>query len=157
MERSTDTMENLMAYHPFLKGISPAFLHILNEAAMFATVDARQTIINEGADADYFYLIHSGSVVLEAYLPGKGTVTVQILGAGETLGCSWLYPPYRWRFTARPLEKTEFTALNARILRERISQNREFGYELAMRIGQVVLQRLQATRALLVDFHGVTE
>jgi len=157
MEKSTDSVEHLIAYHPFLKGINPSFLHILNEAAMFATFDPTQTIIDEGSDADYFYLIHNGTVALEAYLPGKGSVALQILGAGESLGCSWLYPPYRWRFTARPLEQVEVTAFDVRILRERVKQNHEFGYELAMRIGQVVWQRLQATRALLVDFHGITE
>ena len=32
--------------------------------------------------------------------------------------------------------------------------NHDFGYELGMRVGQVILQRLQATRAKLADFYA---
>ena len=157
MEKSTRTTENLIASHPFFKGIAPSCLRILNKVAMSASCDATQAILHEGGDADRFYLIHEGTVALETYVPGKGTVTVQILGAGESLGSSWLFPPYRWRFTARPLETTEVTVFDARLLRDHSKENHELGHELAIRVGQVIWQRLQATRALLVDFHGITE
>ena len=157
MNKTPDTPENAIARHPFLKGISSSFLHILNETATFKKYEPGDIIIKEGADADHLFLIHKGSVSLESHLPGKGPVRTQFLGAGESLGCSWLFPPYRWCFTARTLDPTEASVIDARFLRDCMKANHEFGHEIAMRIGQVLWIRLQAARALLVDFHGVTE
>lgn len=157
MQTETDVSEQLIAGHPFFKGLKPAFIAMLKDVSTFARYDASEAIIHEGADANRFYLIHEGTVALQAYLPGRGSVTVQILGAGEAMGCSWLFPPCRWHFSALTLEPTEVTAFDARALRARVKENPEFGYELAWRTGEVAWQRLQATRALLVDFHGITE
>jgi CRP-like cAMP-binding protein len=157
MDKVADTQGNRIADHPFLHGINSSFLHILGETAKFKRYEPGDTIIKEGSDADQLYLIHKGSVALEAYLPGKGLTKVQLLGAGESLGCSWLFPPYRWRFTARSLDATDATMFDARFLRDCMKANHEFGHEISMRIGQVLWQRLQSTRALLVDIHGVTE
>ena len=33
--------------------------------------------------------------------------------------------------------------------------NHEFGYEIAMRVGQLILERLQATRLRLLEMYGV--
>ncbi len=149
--------KELIAGHPFFKGLNARFVQMLMEISKFASYDIGETIISEGGDADRFFLIHRGTLSLEAYVPGKGLITVQILGAGEVLGCSWLYPPYRWRFSAQTLEETDVTVFEARALREQAITNPEFGYELAYRVGEIAWQRLQATRALLVDFYGVTE
>ncbi|HWB59771.1 MAG TPA: cyclic nucleotide-binding domain-containing protein [Chthoniobacteraceae bacterium] len=152
-----DIPEQLIAGHPFFNGLAPSFVHMLKDTAMFNRYDTKEAIINEGAVADHFYLIHTGTVSLEAYVPGRGSVVVQILGAGEALGCSWLYPPHRWHFSALPLEPAEITTFDARVLRKLASENPDIGYELAYRTGEVAWQRLQATRALLVDFYGKTE
>jgi len=158
MQTQTDnTATEMIAVHPFFKEINPSFLSILNRIARFVTYDVKDTILQEGADAESFHLIHSGTVALEAYVPGRGSVTVQILGAGEALGFSWLFPPYRWHFSARPIHRTEAVLLDARALREEAKRNHEFGHDLSMRVGQITMQRLQAARALLVDYHGITE
>ena len=33
--------------------------------------------------------------------------TVQAVNAGEALGWSWLFPPYRWHFSGRAIQPTE--------------------------------------------------
>ena len=68
-----------------------------------------------------------------------------------------VFPPYSWRFSARTLEPTHAIVFDGADLREKAAANPAFGYDLAMRIGKVLLQRLNAVRAVLVDFHGVTE
>ena len=78
---------------------------------------------------------------------------LETIGAGEALGWSWLFPPYRWHFSARSHGVTDAVAFDARVLRQFAEANHGFGYELAMRVGQVMLQRLQATREQLVHFH----
>jgi hypothetical protein len=84
------------------------------------------------------------------FVRGKGVVTIQTIVAGEALGWSWLFPPYLWHFDARSHAATEAVAFDARVLRQHAEIDHSFGYELAMRLGQVMLQRLQAT---LVQFY----
>ena len=102
-------------------------------------------------------LIRSGAVVVETFVPGRGNIVIQTLGAGEALGWSWLYSPYQWQFTARAVEPTELIAFNAVRLRELVEENPDFGQELRSRIAGVLLHRLQATRRRLVEFYEPIE
>jgi CRP/FNR family cyclic AMP-dependent transcriptional regulator len=45
-------------------------------------------------------------------------------------------------------------AFDARALREKAEGNHDFGYDIAMRVAQIMLQRLQATRMQLLDFYA---
>lgn len=38
-------------------------------------------------------LIDKGAVTLESFVPGRGVTTVQIIGAGDAVGWSWLFQP----------------------------------------------------------------
>ncbi len=150
-----DTLESTIATHPFTKDINPRFLHLLNECATFERFGVGQEIFHESFEADRFYLIHGGHVALQTFVPATGVKTIQTVGAGEALGWSWLYPPYRWHFSAEAVEPVEAAALCARTLRDRMQENHEFGYEIALRVGQTMLERLQATRLRLLEMYGV--
>jgi CRP/FNR family cyclic AMP-dependent transcriptional regulator len=152
-----NTLESIIAGHPFTKGINSRFLHLLNECATLERFGAEQQIFHEGFEADRFYLIHRGQVALQIFVPGTGVTTIQTIAAGETLGWSWLYPPHRWHFSAVAVEPVEAAALCARTLRDRMEENHEFGYAIALRVGQVMLERLQATRLRLLAMYDVPE
>jgi CRP-like cAMP-binding protein len=92
-------------------------------------------------------------VAVEATIPGRDQVIVQTLSAGEVLGWSWLTPPYRWQFGARAIEPTTAIVLDTGQLRTLAEQDPPFGYALAIRLLVVVLDRLQATRARLLDLY----
>jgi hypothetical protein len=63
-----------------------------------------------------------------------------------------LEEPYRWHFSARSDAATECVAFAASVLRHYAEANRSFGCELTTRVGQMMLQRLQATREKLIAF-----
>ncbi len=113
-----------------------------------------QPIFQADSVAEYFYLIDHGSVGLEMFVRGKGLLTIQTIGAGEALGWSWLFPPYRWHFSTPSHAATEAVAFAAPVLRHYAEANHSFGYELAIRVGQVMFLRLQATRSKLADFYA---
>jgi len=96
-------------------------------------------------------------VSLETFVPGQGNVPVQTVGPNEPLGWSWLFPPFRWHFTARTIEPCEIVSFSAASLREMADEDQQFGYALLRRVSQVMLGRLQATRLKLIEFYGVTE
>ena len=150
-----NTLESSIATHPFTKDINPHYLHLLNECATFERFGADQQIFQESFEADRFYLIHRGRVALQTFVPGTGVTTIQTIGAGEALGWSRLYPPHRWHFSAVAVEPVEAAALCARTLRDRMEENHEFGYAITLRVGQVMLERLQATRLRLLEMYGV--
>lgn len=149
-----EILEETIAQHPFWKELNPDYLRLLQECAACEIYEAGQLVFQEGQEADRFCLIQKGQVRLDAFVPGRGTVTVQTVAAGAPLGWSWLFPPYRWHFSAHANETTELIRFDGKFLRDLAELNHDFGYELIKRISTVLLERLQETRLLLVDFYG---
>jgi CRP-like cAMP-binding protein len=75
------------------------------------------------------------------------------LGAGDILGWSWLFPPYRWKFSARTMEETRALAADGKCLREKAERDHDLGYELLKRFAHVVEERLEATRLQLLNVY----
>jgi CRP/FNR family transcriptional regulator, cyclic AMP receptor protein len=153
--RALETLEEMIVNHPFWAGLNPCYIDFLKKCATFQRFDVGQSILQEGGNAEHFYLIQKGRVTLRAFVPGRGTVTVQTLGSGDALGWSWLFQPHQWHFSAHASDSTEALVFDAKILRAEAEQNHDFGYELTKRVSKMLLQRLQETRLLLVDFYGL--
>lgn len=149
------TLKEFVAEHPFNEGLNPSYLHLLTDCATFERFGMNQTIFRESFEADHFYLVHTGHVALQTFTQANGLTTIQTVGAGEALGWSWLYPPYRWHFTATAIDPTEAIALNAKKLREEMQENHDFGYAISYRVGRIILDRLQATRMRLLDLYDL--
>ena len=143
--------EGCLKPHPFLEDCTPDFLNHLEEFATEATFEKDQTIFSEGEYADRFYLICEGKIRLDSGSNGKPGIAIQILGPGDVLGWSWLYPPFEWHFSARAVEPCKVVVLNAASLLIRAEEDPAFGYELMKRISKQVIHRLQATRKRLVQ------
>jgi CRP-like cAMP-binding protein len=137
--------------HPFLTGCSSCFLNHLEEFGTEAEFEKAETILREGEYADRCYLICEGRVELTTSANGEGTIEVQVLEPGDVLGWSWLYPPFKWHFTARALTPCKAIELNAASLLIRAEEEPAFGFELMKRISLQLVQRLQATRKRLVQ------
>ena len=98
-----------------------------------------------------------GKVALEAaYVSGEGFITIRTGGAGDALGWSGLFPPHQWHFSARAVEPTEAVVFKANALRNKAKETPAFGYDLALRVGGMILQQLQATRTRLLDILEVS-
>jgi CRP/FNR family cyclic AMP-dependent transcriptional regulator len=139
-----------LAQHPFLRGVSPASLDALAALGTDAFFPAGHRIFEDGGYAGKFWLIESGRVALDVRLPGQGRAVVDNVGMGELLGCSWLFPPYRWAFgavCAGPLHAFEF---DATAVRARCAADPLFGHELGGRLLRVFASRLQGARRRLI-------
>ena len=110
-----------------------------------------ELIFREGDPANRFYLIEQGRVSLESHRRDEASVAVQVIGPGDVLGWSWLFPPYYWHFDARALEPTAAIFFYGTRLREQCEQDHDFGFEMMKRMTQVVIHRLQATRKQLLS------
>ena len=146
-----DGLPERMARHPFLSSMSPGHLKVLADSTLAVKFKAGEPIFVEGDTANRFYLIEQGKVVVESSVPERDSVPIQILGDGNVLGWSWLYPPYRWHFDARALEDTQAIFFYGTRLREQCEEDPDLGYDLMKRVTQVLIRRLQSTRRQLVQ------
>ena len=128
----TEVTAPALAGHPFLRGMAPGQLDALAAAAADVTFPAGHRIFEEGRFAGRFWLIQSGHVAL------------------DLLGCSWLFPPYRWAFGAVCDTAVRAFEFDAAAIRARCAADPEFGAEFRERLLRVLARRLQGTRTRLI-------
>jgi CRP/FNR family cyclic AMP-dependent transcriptional regulator len=136
---------------PIFSQLTSAELVLVSRAAREVRYASGQRLFSPGRDADACWIIHSGRVALDTFVPGKGPVVIQTIGPGELLGWSWLVPPYRWHFGATAVEAVTASMLDTLQLRALAEQDPSFGYKLTLTLFEALLQRLQATRARLLE------
>jgi CRP/FNR family transcriptional regulator, cyclic AMP receptor protein len=139
-----------LAGHPFLRGMPSGQLDALAAVASDVTFPAGHRIFEESGFAGKFWLIQSGHVVLDLNAPGVGRVIVDTIGIGDLLGCSWLFPPYRWAFGAMCVTPVRAFEFDATAIRVRCAADPDFGAEFRERLLEVLARRLQSTRARLI-------
>jgi CRP-like cAMP-binding protein len=133
--------------------LSPDELARLASAGHDVVYPAGHRLFTEGAVADRCWLIRSGTIVLNTRVPGRDDVVVQTLGPGELLGWSWLVAPHRWRFGALAAEPVTAIEFDAVALTESAAADAGFGRALTLMLFQALLDRLEATRARLLDLY----
>jgi CRP/FNR family transcriptional regulator, cyclic AMP receptor protein len=149
-----ETIEPLLAAHPFLKGLDQKHLKLIVGCASNMVFNPGQYIFRESEEANSFYFIRKGRITVETYSALHGPITIQTRTEGEILGWSWLVPPYRWHFDARATEQTRVVALDGKCLREKCEHDHDLGYELMKRFALIIAERLEATRLQLLDVYG---
>jgi CRP-like cAMP-binding protein len=148
-----ETLERVLGNHPFFEKFPEQHLETIVGCASNVRFEAGQFIFREGEEASKFYLIRQGKVALQIFSERRGPITVLTLGEGEILGWSWLFPPYRWSFTARTLEPTHVFAFDGQCLRAKAEDDHDLGYELLKRFSRIIAGRLEATRLQIINVY----
>jgi CRP/FNR family transcriptional regulator, cyclic AMP receptor protein len=139
--------------HPFVRTLSDSQLDRLLPCAREVRYGEDAFIFREGGDADTLYLLRAGYVALEQHVPGKGSVKVESLCAGDILGLSWLFPASRWMLDARCLSPVQAFALGADCVHERMKEDPALGLELLTQIVHTLYQRLVRVRLQRLDVY----
>ncbi|ABD13845.1 Crp/Fnr family transcriptional regulator [Frankia sp. CcI156] len=135
-------------------GMHPDHLALLAGCARHAIFRPGDVLLREGDPADTLYVIRHGTVAIETFVPTRGLVPIETVGAGNVVGWSWLFPPYRLHFDARALSLVRATAIDGACLRGKFSQDPALGYDVLSHLAQVLIERLQATRLRLLDVYA---
>ena len=138
---------------PFFEDFEWRHLEVLSASAISVRFEAGQRIFREGEPANRFYLLTSGQVGIESMGVEGVPVRVMDLKAGDALGWSWLFPPYFWRFDAVSLTPVEAVYFYGTKLRDTAGEDPVLCCALLKRMGQVILDRLQATRLQFAKMH----
>ena len=139
--------------HPFLRGLSPEQVRAIACGVRELSFPAGALLLREGGEAHTLFLLRSGRVVLEQNVPGKGPTWVETLKAGDILGLSWLFPPYRWQLDARAVEPVEAFALDVSCLRGPSPEHPVLEPALAMRLLRQLYDRLERVRLQRLDVY----
>ena len=153
--RPVSPLHILIEQQPFFKGLNEQQVEMLAESALLMEFEPGQKLLQEGDPANRFYLILEGQVAFEMEADANGaTIPIQLLGAGDDVGWSWLFPPYSMHFSARAVKPTRTIFFYGTRLREQCEQDHEFGYQLMKRIAEVATKCLQATQQSFVAAKG---
>lgn len=146
------SIADLIAEVPTFVGLSDQHRELVGGCGQNVVFKRGDHVFREGDPANAFYAIRNGAVALELGAPS--TLMIETLHAGDVLGWSWLFPPYRIRYDARAMEEVHAIAFDGACLREKCEADHDLGYELMKRFAQIITTRLQATRLRLLDVYG---
>jgi CRP/FNR family transcriptional regulator, cyclic AMP receptor protein len=150
----TTTVAELLHEAAFFRGLRPETIELVAGCGSNVQYQAGDLLFREGDHADTFFLVRHGSVAIEAYVPTGGALVIETIDAGDVVGWSWLFPPYRWHFDAHAVTAVRATAFDGACLRGKCDADPALGYELVSRFAQTMIGRLQATRLRLLDVYG---
>ena len=148
------TIEKLVGNTALFGGLAPEELELIAGCGANVRYAADELLFRDGDEANNFFVIRQGRIALETFVPTRGSVTIETLEAGDVVGWSWLFPPYRWHFDARALSLVRATVFDGACLRGKCERDPRLGYDLMSRFAQVAIERLQATRLRLLDVYG---
>ena len=151
-----ESLAKVLTEHPFLKDLDQRHIDFITGCGKNVVFKKDEFLFREGDDANEFFFIRHGRVLIETYIPEKGPVAIQTRQSGDVTGWSWMIPPYHWHFDARAIELTRAIALDGKCLRDKMDEDHELGYLLMKRFATLMAERLEATRIQLFDMYGGT-
>jgi CRP/FNR family transcriptional regulator, cyclic AMP receptor protein len=151
----TTLEKSVLGAQPFLRGLPDHHLDTLAAVCRHVAVPSGRRLFDEDQHADRFWLIDAGQVVIDTMVPGRGRLVIETLGRGDVVGVSWLLPPpYLWRFGALATQPMQAFEFDARAVRAACDCDPALGYELSQRVTGIVVRRLEATHARLIDAYA---
>jgi CRP-like cAMP-binding protein len=147
-------IEALVAEHSFFKDFAPEYRALIAGCGKNVHFDAGQLLTRAGDPANQFFAVRHGRASIEIHSAGRGPLMLQTVEAGEVVGWSWLFPPYRWNFDVRAVEEVRAISFDGECLRGKCDRDPAMGYDFMKRFARVFMERLEATRLQLLDLYG---
>jgi CRP/FNR family cyclic AMP-dependent transcriptional regulator len=140
--------------HAFTRGLTEEQLNCLAEFAREVSFEENDVVLVDGQRSASFYLVVTGSVVVELRTPGFVS-RVQSLGRGDVFGWSSLLERQDTLFQVRAREFTEAIQLDGARLKQRCFEDTVLGTALLHRVLSVVAGRVKATEVRFAEMCGV--
>jgi CRP-like cAMP-binding protein len=147
-------ISQLIAEHPFFNQMSHSYQVLIAGCGKNVRFDAGRLIAKTGDPANQFFAIRHGRISIELHSPEWGGIILQTVDAGDIVGWSWLFPPYRWTFDLRATEEVRAIDFDGECLRAKCESDPAMGYDFMKRFAEVFMRRLEAARLQLLDLYG---
>lgn len=121
--------------------LRPEQVNAISEAAQRVSLTAGETVYNQGARADHFYVVLDGEVTLR--MPGKGGVSMVIdgLSKGEMFGSCVCFAMDRYALTAQCTVDSVLLKIENAALKRLMDEDVKMGYALQTRISALYFRR----------------
>ncbi len=125
------------------------------------TYEVGQTIFREGDQAESFYILEEGKVILEMRIPAlkerrpPPLATIEVVTKGEALGWSALVEPHIFTLSATAADRCKLIAIDGTKLLKLMDSDPTMGYEVMRRLSEVIASRLRHTREMLLSERGL--
>ncbi|MEU9286564.1 cyclic nucleotide-binding domain-containing protein [Streptomyces sp. NPDC048275] len=111
-------------------------------------------LFEEGRHADRFWVIRTGTVVLDIHVPGRRAAVIETLGHNELIGWSWLFGPHTWHLGAEATSTVRAYEFDADVVRAMCQADPALGMAVAQWVGDIVARRLRTARTRLLDLYA---
>ena len=145
----------LLRRYPFFANLNNAQMRALAMIADESSYDAGTSILREGEQAGWFFLLIDGSIDLtykseEDYHP-KTTKVFQVgeVNPGEVFGISALIEPYQYNATATASVHSQVIRFDANALRTLLDLDSSLACAIIRQIAKAAMERLNYTRIQL--------
>jgi CRP-like cAMP-binding protein len=133
-------------------GLSDRQISGIAESAKQIEIAAGELVFREGAEAEYLYVLLSGEVAIQINLSSRPeTVTVSLIQiAHQSFGWSGVVAPYRYSAHATAKANSRLLAIPGKALLKLLRLEPATGFDVLLRISEVISQRLHNSRAALL-------
>ena len=137
---------------PWFQGLDQEDVRKIAEISLLRQFKAGEVFFHEGDKQDYFYIVLSGRVALEMFVPHHGKVRFYTCEQWDTFGWSSVTPVVRTR-TAGAVGVMDGTviATDTEKLKALCDRDHDIGYLFMRRMTNVIASRLLITRLQLLD------
>jgi CRP-like cAMP-binding protein len=117
-------------------------------------VKAGDNLFCEGCDADKFYILLEGNISLWMKLTSRpeSLVLGVINKFGQSFGWSVVIKSSHYTASADAKEDSRILAVNGAVFKNFLESDKEIGFDIAMRMVEIVSSRLRYYRVLLKTF-----
>ena len=136
-----------------LELLSDEHLSLLASIVDEVACPASEVLFREDQPADKFFIVEKGLVGLELDTPGIEPMVILSLGPTELVGVSWMFSPYKWKWTARAIRDSQLLAFDAVRVRARCEEDPELKLWILQMVADQAVRRLHSTRVQLLDLY----
>ncbi|MFJ8114146.1 cyclic nucleotide-binding domain-containing protein [Streptomyces sp. NPDC096132] len=137
-----------------LRSLSVEHRERLMRIAREVSIPQGTRLFEEGARADRFWIVRTGTIELDMRVPGRKAAVIENLGHNELVGWSWLFTPHVWHLGAEattPVRAYEFDATAVRLM---CADDPALGSDVTRWVGEVLAHRLRSSRTRLLDLYA---
>jgi CRP/FNR family transcriptional regulator, cyclic AMP receptor protein len=137
---------------PWFNELTPAQVEQLAAISRIAEFHPEEIVFHEGDRTDFMYVVLSGQILAENYIPSLGDQGVLHAEPLDVIGWSCLTPMVRQRIaTARACQPSRLLAIEGEALASLCDSDRDLGYVIMRRVANIVASQFLATRLYLYD------
>jgi CRP-like cAMP-binding protein len=144
--------KEFLAEFELFKSIPENVLHEIAGICHEISIKQGDVVFREGEKADLLHLLVKGTIALRVNLTSRpDSVTVSIVARPhQTLGWSGVVKPFHYTATAHCEEDSQLIAIPAQGFLDILSKHPEAGFQIMLRITEIISDRLRNSRQALL-------